>query len=314
MRRWGTALVAALVVLDIVVLVFGVRARGGDLPPLQRGAGATFTPPTGTPSSSADPTSVAELIRAPVLLGANRSGLVLRATRGACEERFDNPTHVWTGNLDDADGLQPVDVPTLREVLGLIVLDRGTMQMSGLDETCAPATVVSTDEGVTWTSSASADVWRLSSDTQAQAVTGPGGKTIDLDCVPSQLVNLPGRRAVASCPTESFYLLRIGTDPTALTVPGFSNPSVTPHPDADTYYAFGSAAGCVAQVAVLVPDTAEPELGECLADDRAPLAIATAGDRVVVQVGADLMVGDADGKKFTLVGPAQPTPSDSAGS
>ncbi len=46
MRRWGTALLAALVVLDLVVLVLGVRAREGTLPPLQRGAGASFDVPT----------------------------------------------------------------------------------------------------------------------------------------------------------------------------------------------------------------------------------------------------------------------------
>ena len=63
----------------------------------------------------------------------------------------------------------------------------------------------------------------------------------------------------------------------------------------------------------MVPDADEPELGECLPDDKAPLAIATAGDRVVVQVGADLMVSDDEGDTFTLVGPAQPAPTEASG-
>jgi hypothetical protein len=317
MRRWGTALLAVLVVVDLVVLVLGFRAREGHLPPLQRGAGASFEVPTASASETADPTADADLIQAPVLLGANKSGLVLRATRGACEERFDNPAHFWTGNLDDVDGLQPLEVPTLLEVLGLIVLDDGTMRMSGLDEACQLATVVSSDEGVTWRSSPSAEVWRLSSDTQAAAVTGPAGATIDLDCAPSQLVNLPGRRGIASCPTETFYLLRVGRqDPASLSAAGFEDLSVTPTPDGKAYYALGGTDKCLAQVATVVPEEDSPALGECLPEDRAPLAITTAGDRVVVQVGADLMVSEDEGDSFTLVGPAQPatteTPTDTA--
>jgi hypothetical protein len=308
MRRWGTALLAVLVALDLVVLVLGVQARGGDLPPLQRGAGASFTAPTASASQTADPSVSTDLIHAPVLLGANESGLVLRATRGACEPRFDNPAHFWAGHLDDADGLQPLEVPSLLEVLGLVVLDDGTMRMSGLDETCKGATVVSSDDGATWTASTSADVWRLSSDTQAAAVTGPGGATIDLDCVPDQIVNLPGQRAIASCSTESFYPLRIGQkEPVALSVSGFEDLSVTPIPGGQGYYVLGGTGRCLAQVATVVPDADKPKLGECLPDDKAPLAIATAGDRVVVQVGADLMVSDDQGDSFDLVGPAQPT-------
>ena len=314
MRRWGTALLAALVVLDLVVLVLGVRAREGTLPPLQRGAGASFDVPTATATESADPSADADLIQAPVLLGANASGLVLRATRGACEARFDNPAHFWAGHLDDADGLQQLEVPTLLEVLGLIVLDDGTMRLSGLDEGCQPATVVSSDDGATWTASETAEVWRLSSDTQALEVTGPGGATIDLDCAPVQLVNLPGQRAIASCPSASFYPLRIGKKPASLQAPGFLlDVSVTPTPDGQAYYVVGGTDKCLAQVATVVAGADDPELGACLPADKAPLAIATAGDRVVVQVGADLMVSDDEGDSFTLVGPAQPASTEASG-
>jgi hypothetical protein len=310
MRRWGTAVLAALVVLDLVVLALGVRARDGALPPLQRGAGASFELPTATASESADPATDADLIQAPLLLAANESGLVLRATRGACEERFDNPTHVWVGSLDDADGLQPAEVPTLREVLGMIVLDDGTMRLSGLDETCATATVVSTDQGGTWTSSPAAELWRLSPNTQARTVTGPGDGTVDLDCVPSQLVNLPGGRAIVSCPSETFYPLRAGQkNPTSVPVAGFDHLSVTPRPDGKSYYAFGSTGDCVAQVAIVRPGGDEPVPGDCRRENKAPLAITTAGDRVVIQVGADLMVSDNEGASFTLVGPPPPSSS-----
>ena len=82
------------------------RPSGAPCHPCNGAPGASFDVPTATASQTADPSAEADLIQAPVLLGANESGLVLRATRGACEARFDNPAHFWAGNLDDADGLQ----------------------------------------------------------------------------------------------------------------------------------------------------------------------------------------------------------------
>ena len=308
-RRWGTALLAVLLLLDLVVLVLGFRARGGNLPPLQRGTDATYVAPTVTASPSADATT--DRITAPVLLGANASGLVLRATRGACETRFDNPAQFWVGSLDDADGLQPAEVPTLHEVLGLFVADDGTMRMSGLDEACHPATVVSSDEGATWSAAVKAEVWRYPADTQVLGVVGPAGKPAPLGCPPSQIVNLPDRRAVVSCTFSQFFLVQPGTNPVAESVSDFSSLNVTPHPDGESFYVFGTSADCVAQVATFVLGTDEPEKGDCLEGNRAPLAIATSGDRVIVQVGADLMVSDDEGDSFTLVGPAPPTATDS---
>ena len=46
-----------------------------------------------------------------MLLGVNAAGDVLRATRGACEERFDNPARIWAGNVDDGVALIAVEPP-----------------------------------------------------------------------------------------------------------------------------------------------------------------------------------------------------------
>ena len=101
----------------------------------------------------------------PALLGVNAAGDVLRATRGACEERFDNPARIWTGNVDDGDRLAAVEPPDIREVLGLMVYADGKLRVSGLDEACDPVTFDSTDAGASWQASAASELWRLSGDT-----------------------------------------------------------------------------------------------------------------------------------------------------
>ncbi len=311
MRRWATPLLAALLVLDLVVLVFGVRSRSGDLPPFQRGAGQTFAgDPSGPPTSEAptdEPT-----IEGPLMLAADADGLVLRATRGACEARFERPARFWVGHLDDDAGLQPVDVPTLREVLGLVVVD-GTLRISGLDDQCAPATVVSTDEGATWGPSDAADMWLLKADTTALSVTRPKGTSLDLDCAPAQVVNLPSRRAIVSCTgTPGFYVVSVAPTAVSIGAEGYTSLVATPKPGTTgQYYVFGSNANCVAQVATVSADSQAPVVGKCFDGNRGALAVATAGDRVLVQVGEDLMVSDNGGADFTPVGP-EPAPASSS--
>ncbi len=307
MRRWVPALLAVLVVLDVGVLGLGLRTREGVMPPLQKRS-AEFTPAPASSSPSARPGADSG-IHGPLLLGANESGLVLRATRGACETRFNDPAKVWVGSLDDGTDLDDVDLPGLHEVLGLFVADTGSMVLSGLDQDCQPTAFESKDEGATWQETTVADVWRLDSDTSAFSVTGPAGKASDVTCAPVQMVNLPGRRAVASCDSSTFYVLQAGKRPVPKAAAPYTNLSVTPAPTEEHYYAFGTTVGCVAQVAEVGVDDDPTETLACLGADRAPLAIATSGDRVVVQVGDDLMVSSDEGKTFTPVAPDETTSS-----
>jgi hypothetical protein len=299
MRRWVPALVAALVVLDLAVVAFGVRARSGDLPPFQRHS-AEFTPaPTGaSPSATAEPETG---INAPLLLDANDSGLVLRATRGACEERFDNPARVWVGKLDDGADLAEVEVPALREVLGLLVTDAGDLRLSGLDDACEPATVVSKDRGASWEPADVGGIWRLDADVQKLSVTGPADKPAPVDCPPQQIVNLTDRSAIASCTSTTFFLLRPGLPAASLSADELSSLSVTAGPRKGEYYAFGTSPNCGALVALVVPEDQSTKLGGCIGPGLAPLAITTVGDRVLVQVGESLMVSDDQGDTFSAV-------------
>ena len=64
--------------------------------------------PTAAPTGERLPTTQ---VVGPVLLGVNAAGDVLRATRGACEERFDNPARIWAGNVDDGVAPTPSSLP-----------------------------------------------------------------------------------------------------------------------------------------------------------------------------------------------------------
>jgi hypothetical protein len=292
--------VVVLAVLDIVVLGLGYRARGGNLPPLQR-TSPSFPVPTATATGEADGVEE-DGITGPLFLGVNAEGLVLRATRGACEERSGGPTRVSVGNVDDVGAgieLQDVTVPDVREVLGLMVYADGKLRVSGLAEGCDPITVDSTDQGATWTPVDIAGIWRLPQDTTAGTVTGPGGSSLSIGCPAGQIVNLPGKRAVASCESTAFYAMAVGVPAQSLQAAGFSQLSVTPAPDEGRYYAFGTTQGCGAQVGEVNPEAQAIDDLECLGDGRAPLAIAAAGDVVVLQVGASAVVSDDGGENFS---------------
>ncbi len=198
MRGRELAALVALLVVDILVLVLGYRAHTGSLPPLQRSASAFDVDPTSGELPTGVPTDD-DAVVGPVLLGVNAAGDVLRATRGACEARFDNPARIWTGNVGDGVALTPVDPPAIHEVLGLMVYADGTLRVSGLDEDCEPVTFDSTDSGSSWAPSDVSKVWRLFPDVQATPVTGPAGEAVRAPCPASQIVNLPGQKAIASC-------------------------------------------------------------------------------------------------------------------
>jgi hypothetical protein len=304
MRRWSTAAVVLLVVLDVVVLAMGYRARGGHLPPLQSQTTALLIAPASATETTSEPGE--DQLRGPVLLGANAEGAVLRAARGACQASFDNPAEVWVGSVEGGP-LQLVQIPGLLEVLGLMVYGDSSLRISGLDESCEPATFDSKDGGDTWTTVSSAGIWRLNSDTTADSVIGPvDDDELTLGCAAKNIVNLRGRRATASCASTDAFDLRPNEQPTVVSVPDYSQISITAAPEAGRYYVFGVSGGCDAQVGVVAADAESVTAKACLDDDtlgsRAPLAIATAGDRVIVQVGDDLMVSDDEGETFTVFG------------
>jgi hypothetical protein len=316
MRRWLIVVVAVLAVLDLGVLAVGYRARAGTLPAWQVPEPAFGWQPPSGPSGDAPATSsgTIDTITGPVLMAVDADGLVLRATRGACEERFANTAQVAVGSI--SSGVKAVELPALAEVLGVAILPDDHLRVSGLrpkegpDGPCAPVTFDSTDSGQTWEplpEGAAAGIWRLDPDTTADRVTGPAGGVTQLDCVPLQLSNLPGSRAAVSCDGGAFYIVAPRTAPLPLGAGGYDDLSVAAGPRTGRFYVFGSTADCPAQVASASAEQQAVVALECLDPDevdshKAPLAIAAAGGQVVVQLGNDLMVSDDGGQSFTPVG------------
>jgi hypothetical protein len=304
-HRWILALVAVLAVVDVVILGLGYRARGGVLPPWQDPPPAAFTmtaPSDETPASSG---SDASGISGPVLLAVNPAGVVLRATRGSCDPTRDNPTRVAVANADTPTAPRDVTVNGIAEVLGVMAFADGRLRLTGFDDSCkAAVTFDSTDQGVTWQSvpEQSTDLWRLDKDTTAEQVIGPGDKKLTTPCVPVQVVNLPARRAIVSCAANTFFLVTPSTVTPKPNVTSMEQLSVAASTQPGHYYVFGASADCAAQLADFVVDSASTNVLTCLGAGKAPLAVATSGSRIVVQLGYDLLASTDNGANFTTIG------------
>jgi hypothetical protein len=300
MRGKALTGLVALAMVDLLVVGLGYRAHTGSLPALQRSAPSFEV--SLSPNASPTREESGDEVVGPVLLGVNSAGDILRATRGACEERFDNPARIWAGNVDD--GVAPSAVePPLREVLGLIVYDNGRLRVSGLDlddqNACVPVTYDSTDGGQTWqTTDDVATVWRMSGDVTASAVTSPRGVSVEVPCLVAQIVNLPARRAVASCGQVNYFELVPGGDVILLTAEAYDELSVTAGPGDQSYLLLGSTDGCTASLAVARPQDPDVDELQCFDEEKAPLAIAAAEGFIVVQLGDDLRVSSDDGQTF----------------
>jgi hypothetical protein len=306
MRRWVTALVVVLAVLDVVVIAVGIRTRSGVLPAFSAPEASYRMIPAGSTEPEPTPTAGGEAsLVGPVLMAVDAEGLVLRATRGACEARFDNPTQVAIGSVKTA-AMTPADLPDLAEVLGVAILPGDHLRVSGLDHKCRVMTVDSTDSGQTWRTldeSQPAGVWRFDPDTTAESVTGPAGSRVPVDCVPSSMTNLPAGRGAITCQGGVIDVLTPGFGAAPLSVPGYENLSVAGAPRADRYFVFGSTPACPAQVAALRGAQQSVTQLDCVGVDGAvPQAIAAAGGYVVVQIGDDVMVSEDAGQTFVAAG------------
>jgi hypothetical protein len=300
MRGRTNAALVALAVVDVLILLVGYRAHGGSLPPLQRTTPA-FEVPEG--ATAGPPDGAADLgITAPLLLGVNPAGVVLRATRGACQDFLERPAQVWVGDVDSGSAPSLVEVPGVREVLGLMVYADGTLRITGLDDTCAALTLESKDGGASWQQSDEGGIWRLSADTTEAAVLGPGGLENRTPCAPNQILNLPRKRALGSCPGGTFFDLVPNQSVRGIPAGGFTQLSVAPGSATGRYYVLGATDDCGARVGLVrALDQSVSDL-ECFDDNRAPLAVASTSDLLVVQVGNDLLVSRDAGESFEALG------------
>jgi hypothetical protein len=114
-------------------------------------------------------------------------------------------------------------------------------------------------------------------------------------------VNLPARRALASCPEVSYFALAAGVPVAALTASDYSQLNVAPGPDDERYFVLGATAECTASFGIATPVDQSVEELTCFAEDKAPLAIASAAGLLVIQLGNDLRVSRDDGETFETV-------------
>lgn len=301
MRRWVLVAVVVFTVLDLVVLAVAYRARAGVLPPWQVEQPRFSEPPASEATASASPTGP---ISGPVMLAVDASGLVLRATRGACEPRFNSTAQVAVGQVRSGEGLASVEVPDVVEVLGIAVLPGGHLRVAGLDAGCQPVYQDSTDGGQSWKRLAAAGIWRLDRDTTALSVTGPSfGEPAPLDCVPHQLVNMPDLRALVSCDSGSFYVLTPTGKPLPRAAGGFTSLSAAAGTRPGDFYVLGTTEACLAQLGDVLSGRQSVVNRACFsAKDNPPLGIASAGNLVVVQVGDQLAASEDGGRTFDTVG------------
>ena len=300
MRGRVLAGLVALALVDLLVLFLGYRAHTGSLPPLQRSASAFEVGESATALPTGEDPD--DQVVGPVLLGVNAAGDVLRATRGACEERFDNPARIWAGNVDGGVALSTVE-PPMREVLGLVVGDDGRLRVSGLDlddgGACVPVTYDSTDGGETWqTTDDESTVWRMPGDVTASTATGPRGGSVAVPCTVTQIVNLPARRALASCARVNYFELVPGGEVISFTASAYTQLSVTPGSEDQSYLLLGSTTECTASFAIAKPQDPDVDELQCFDENKAPLAIASAEGIIVIQLGNDLRVSRDDGQTF----------------
>jgi len=293
-RRWLTALVAVLVVADLVVLVVAFRAYQGSPPGGRAEPSYSLSQATGSATSTAGEDGAAGVV-GPVMMTLAESGVLLRATRGACEERFDNPARVTAGPL--GQGFQDVELPGLMEVLGVGAVP-GRLLVTGLDRDCGEVSFESTDEGGTWKAIDQPGIWRLTPDTTSSDVVAPRGAEVSLACPPTQVVTSARGRALAGCGSNGFFLLQPGVEPVSVAVDGFDAASMVSAGGGARYYVVGATGDCGAQVGTLDVTSQEVTTLECLGGERAPLGIAADGDQVVVQVGNDVMVSTDGGQSF----------------
>ncbi len=298
-RRWVLVLLVGLLVADVVVLLVAFGAYRGTVPRLGATDDVSFTPPSAGATTGEDD-SAATAITGPVMVGLNAEGVVLRATRGACEERFDNIAAVAAGPLDGG-GFATVELPGLVEVLG-IGTPPGKLVVTGLDADCSALAFESTDRGATWQKVAEAGIWSLTPDTTSGDVIGPGGDRTPLGCAPQQVVTGLRATALAGCGSSLFFALQPRGKPTPVAVDGFTTTSVAAAPGEGRFYLFGATEDCGAQVGLLNQATQSVSRLECLGPGRAPLAIAADQDLVLVQVGNDLEVSRDGGKTFERAG------------
>lgn len=279
-RHLVRGLVALFVLLDLVVVAGATRAM--LRPSGSASAAATPALPPGGPRPN-------EVV-GPSLLAVAPDGTVLRATRGSCAD----------GRLPQVAAARAGAAPAELAVAGLaevLAVEAGAdaWRLAGLDETCAPYAVVSTDDGRSWKPGAEPG-WALTAD--PALVRSPAGlRRVPPDCQPQTLVP-DGDSAWVAClsgevvqlfPTRSYV---VDTEIAGLRALARVGGRMVVASREDT---------CPARLSSY-RERDQVDRGPCLAADRAITGMVADRGRLYVQLGNELVVTDDLGVTVEGVG------------
>jgi hypothetical protein len=285
--RWtrSPAIVAVFIVLDVVVIVLAYLAMRHNEAPLASSGS------TDVPIAREGPTIVG-----PLSLAVAPSGVLLRATRGSCDERAPVPAKVWVAGTYKAP-LERVTVPGLVEVLGVRALD-DKLIVVGADGSCKTHGYVSTDGGKQWSrAGVPPNVWWLDLDTTATKLHGPvDGGVVNIDCRPVAVSTIAhGQRALVSCADFNVVDQPRAADLPAVTY-GVTAP-VAASLAKGKPLVLATSDRCLASLRQVTSQATNKQVA-CLGNAGAPLGLAVSGKRVFAQVGQRLAYSDDGGRSF----------------
>ena len=234
----------------------------------------------------------------PLSLAVAPSGVLLRATRGSCDERAPVPAKVWVAGAVQGAAASGSPCPDWSRSSASTVSD-DKLTVVGADGSCKTHGYVSTDGGKQWSrTGVPRNVWWLDLDTTATKVHGPvDGGVVNIDCRPVGVSTIArGQRALVSCAD-----FNVVDQPRAADLPSI------------TYGVEGPVAAALAKGKPLVLATLRPmprvaapghvagrhQAGGVPGQRRAPRwGWPSSGGRVFAQVGQRLSYSDDGGRSF----------------
>ncbi len=305
------ASIAAFVAVDVVLAVAAVQhVRGGapegDAISVPTPVGDSTTEPSlpsqsptstqpSEPSTPAE-TSVPAAERSLGLLSIGIDGTILRATAGNCRSDKTGKVEVSTDGGATFETVFP-DVP---QVLRVVAVSRSDLWFVGTDESCAPSVERSGDTGASWIhSQGTAGAYHLSASENPSLVHAPGGR-VTVGCATVGIAALDTEVAFVGC--DDGTIRRTGDGGQTFESVGHVDGLVSlTFRDAQTGFALASQSGCQA-TALRTDDAGKTwKFAACVRLDI-PKAIATNADKLVAQVGADILVSDDDGQTWVPAG------------
>lgn len=241
-------------------------------------------PPGPEQSSRPSATGETDAIIGPLLLLGKPSGAVLRITRGSCSG---TPAAAWAAPPNGPP--EPVTVPGLTQMLGAQATRSGWV-IIGTDKDCAVTA---------WESDSAAQDWTTIPVPAAVLFPSPkqdgtlqiGDQPVDPghDCTPVAVQTLTPNRNQVLCASGAVLEATTRNGRTAFASAGSFPPGTVGFAPRGAQTAVLYADSSCAAASTLLDAEGESSDYHCFGTGRAPLGITWAADRLVAQVGNDLM-------------------------